>query len=709
MYPAKEVSMAGQKGGGTQRLLAEFPAPSMDEWKEEVVRLLKGAPFDKKMLTATHEGITLRPMYTAEDTEGLPFLGTSPGEWPYLRGTEALGRRPGGWLVAQDLPFADPGAFNEAVRHDLERGQGAVTILLDAAGYRGLDADQAEAWMVGRDGTSISAFADAAAALEGIAPETPILVIGGAGSIPAAALVVAALKAKGADLSTLSLTLGNDPLGFLAANGRLPMSVDEAFDAAASLTNWAAAEAPGARTLVACGFPYFEAGANAVQQLAFALSSSLAALRAMEARGVEIENAASRMTFRLKVGGHFFMEIAKLRAMRVLWAQLARACGAGDGAAKICLHAKTGRLNKTLFDPHANILRGTTEAFAAIAGGVDALHVCPYDEALGGQPSALGRRVARNTQMILREESRLGHVVDLAGGSWAVETLTHQLITAAWQLFREVEAMGGLQKALEAGFVQRSILEVAKARRRAVAARTDVIVGTNQYPNPLEGPPEGPPENAPEAAAHAAVQARCGPAAAAARRGRATSKDFSSLVDLAPKSTLGEITAALGRSGSVRVEPLAAFRLSADFEALRSAVVRERKGRPDVFLANLGPIGAFMPRLDFTRGFFQVGGFAVEDRRWFKTPEEAAGAALDSGAPIIVAVGLDDAYVEQVPAFAKAVKAAGAGPARTLLVAGLLKDHAEAFKEAGVDGFIHVRSDVHAVLSGLAKGLGVTV
>jgi methylmalonyl-CoA mutase len=639
-------------------------------------------------------------MYTAEDVKGLPFQDTGPGEWPYLRGTEAPGERGRGWLVAQDLPFAEPAAFNEAVRHDLGRGQEALTLLLDAAGYRGLDADQAEAWMVGKDGTSISTYADAVAALEGVPPETPILVIGGMGSIPAAALVVAALKAKGADFAKLNLTLGNDPLGFLAANGQLPISVDEAFDAVASLTNWAIAGAPKARTIVACGFPYFEAGANAVQQLAFTLASAVAALRAMEARGVSVENAASRMVFRLKVGGHFFMEIAKLRAMRVLWAQLARVCGASDAAAKIRLQTKNGRLNKTRFDAHANILRGTLEAFAAIAGGMDTLHICPYDEALGGPPSNLGRRIARNTQIILREESRLDHVADLAGGSWAVETLTYQLVTAAWKLLQEVEAAGGLNKALDTGFVQKSISEVAKARRRAIATRSDVIVGTNQYPNPLEAEP------ATAEIDHAALQARLGAAAKKVRKGQASSKDFGTLVDAAPKSTLGEIFAALGRPVGIKVEPLTAFRLSGDFEALRSAILKGRKGKLDVFLANLGPTGAYMPRLDFTRGFFQVGGLTVEDKRWFKTPQEAADAALGSGAPIVVAVGLDDTYLEQVPIFAKALKTKGGA---TLLVAGLLKDHAEAFKAAGVDDFIHVKSDVHAVLSGLAKGLGVSL
>ncbi|MDR0499523.1 MAG: acyl-CoA mutase large subunit family protein [Holophagales bacterium] len=691
--------MADHKNPGVgERLLSEFPAPSLDAWKEEVIRLLKGAPYEKKMLTPTYEGITLQSIYTAEDTKDLPFQDTLPGEWPYLRGTEALGKRLNGWLVAQELPFADPKDFNEALRYDLERGQNAVTILLDAAGYRGLDADQAETDMVGRNGTSVSAFADAVQLLDGIDPAIPTMVVGGAGSIPAAALVVAAMQAKGADLTKANLTLGNDPLGFLAVNGQLPMSVEEAFDGLASLTNWAIASAPKTKTLVACGFPYFESGANSVQQLAFTLSSAVAALRAMETRGISVENAASRMVFRLKVGGHFFMEIAKLRAMRVLWAQVARACGASDEAAKICMQTKNGRLNKTQFDPYVNMLRGTTEAFAAIAGGADTLHIGAYDEALGGQPSNLGRRIARNTQIVLREESRLDHVVDLAGGSWAVETLTHQLITAAWKLFREVEAMGGLQKALETGFVQKAIGEIAKARRKAVAARTDVIVGTNQYPNALEAEPEI------KKIDHAAIKASLGAKAAAARKGQAKSKDFTALLNAAPKSTLGELSQAMGRSGSIKVEPLSVFRTTEALETLRKAMIRARKGKTDVFLANLGPIGAYMPRLDFTRTFFQVGGFSVEDKSWFKTPEEAAKAAIDSGAPIIVAVGLDDTYVEQVPALAGTIKASGA---KTVLVAGLLKDSADAFKAAGVDDFIHVKSDVHAVLSGLAKGLEV--
>ncbi len=679
-----------------ERLFSEFPAPSLEQWREEVVRLLKGAPFEKKMLAATYEGITLQPIYTPEDVKNLPFQDTLPGEWPYLRGTEPLGKRLQGWLVAQELPFPDAKSFNEALQHDLGRGLTAINFHLDEAGQAGLDADQADAALVGMGGTNLSTYADAVQALEGVDVKTPLAVVGAEGAVPAAALMVAALQAKGADLKTADLSLGFDPLGVLACKGSLPMTVEQAYDELADLTTWAVSNAPKARTLVACGHPYHEAGANAVQELAFTLASAVATLRALETRGVSVEEAASRVLFRLSIGGHFFMEVAKFRAARVLWAQVVRLSGGSDEAAKLRLFAKSGHANKTQFDAYVNMLRGTTEAFSAVVGGVDMLHVGSFDEVLSQIPTDQGRRVARNTQIMLREESRLDQVVDLAGGSWTVETLTHQLVTAAWKLFQEVEAMGGFQKALEQGFVQAKIAEVATARRKAVTGRTDVIVGTNQYANALEAIPEV------KTLDHAGLKAALAPKVS--RTGVVEGRGFAALLTAAPKATLGQLTAALARTAGPKVEALKGFRAAEAIETLRKAVMTKRAGKTDVFLCNLGPIGAYMPRLDFTRGFFQVGGFTVSDQAWFSTPEEAAQAALESGAPIIVAVGLDDTYVAQVPALATALKVGGA---QTVLVAGLLKDHADAFKAAGVNDFVHVRSDVHAVLGGLAKTLEV--
>lgn len=682
------------------KLLSEFPAPTMEQWREEVVRLLKGAPYEKKMLSTTYEGITLSPIYTEDDVRNLPFHGTLPGQWPYLRGTEPLGKRLTGWRVAQELKFPDAKSLNEALRQDLERGQTVINLHLDEAGQRGMDADQSDAELLGVDGTSLSTIEEARQVLEGLDPQTPMAVIAAESSVPAAALMIAALKEKGADLQNLELYLGFDPLGVLACKGSLPMPLEQAYDELFDLTHWATHNAPEARTLVACGHPYLEAGGNALQELAFTLSSALATLRAMESRGMKVEDAANRMTFRMSIGSQFFMEIAKLRALRVLWAQLVRHCGGSDQASKIKLFAKSARYNKSQFDPHTNMLRSTTEAFAAVVAGVDMLHVGAFDEVLGGAPSELGRRVARNTQLMLREEAKLDHVVDLAGGSWAVESLTAQLIEAGWKLFQEVERMGGYLKALESGFVQTKIKEVAAARRKAINNRSDIIVGVNQYSNHLEGLPDE------RRIDHAALQGALGPKAAAKRTNMVSGKFFEALVAAAPESTLNQLTLALDRCGGPKVEALVVKRAAEEFETLRKAVLnyRQKHSTPQVFMANLGPVGAYMPRLDFTRGFFQTAGFLVEDQQSFSSAAEAATAALASQAPIIIAVGLDDTYVEQVPELAKTLKAGGA---KTVLLAGLLKDQADAFKTAGVDDFIHIKSDAYSVLCSLAKSLEV--
>lgn len=254
--------------------------------------------------------------------------------------------------------------------------------------------------------------------------------------------------------------------------------------------------------------------------------------------------------------------------------------------------------------------------------------------------------------------------------------------------------------ALETGYVQSRILEVADARRTAVSARTETIVGVNQYANALEAMPEV------KTLDHASLKASLGAKSKAARKGSVAGRTFAELLNAAPNATLNQLTQALGRKPGPKVQALQVMRAAESFETLRKGVLAFRQGKatPQIFLANLGPVGAYMPRLDFTRGFFQVGGFQVEDQHAFNSPQEAAQAALQSGAPIVVAVGLDDTYIAQVPELAAALKKGGV---KTVLVAGLLKEQIEAFKAAGVDDFIHIKSDVLAVLSGLAEGLGV--
>lgn len=706
-----------------ERLLAAFPVPSLEEWHQEVVKLLKGVPFEKKMLTPTCEGITLKPLYTAADVADLGFPAVLPGDAPFPRGTRPLGYREGPWLVAQELPYPTYEEFNQALRDGLERGQTAVNLLLDRATQAGLDPDMARVGDVGAGGTSIASLVGLARALDGVDLETvPILVQPGSAALPFAALLVAYLRRHGKDLTRLRGALGMDPLCGLVTLGELPVSLARAYDELATLTRWAAAHAPGVATLAAYGFPYHDSGASAVQELAFALATAVEHLRQLEARGIDVETAARRTLVGLSVGSHFFMEVAKLRAARMLWSQVVQACGGSETAARLMLHARSSTWNKTAYDPYTNILRATTEAFAAVLGGCDSLHVAPFDEALG-LPSELGRRIARNTQTILREEVHLDALVDPAGGAWAVEALTAQVAEKAWSLFQQVEAEGGMLAALGKGIPQRLVAEVAAERGKAIAARRESILGVNVYPNPSETRPvrRQPDHAALHAARAARLQAlRCSQEHAENVRVLESLQHilesrpedlFESLVHAAAQgATIGEFAKTL-RAGDVpgpRVTPVRIHRAAEPFEALRERVEAWREGQgegPQVFVAAVGTLAELMPRLDFTRGFFQVGGMAIDAARTFASAGEAQAAAIASGAPIVVVLSTDERYPALVPALAGALKAAR--PEVLLVLAGYPRDHVEAFRQAGIDEFIHVRSDVHATLVALAARIGV--
>lgn len=706
-----------------ERLLAEFPPASLAMWHEEVVKLLKGAPFEKKMLTLTYEGITLKPLYTAEDMAGLQATATMPGEPPFLRGASLLGYRGKPWWVAQELPYPTYEELNQALRLDLERGQTAVNLLLDRATQAGLDPDMAAPGEVGAGGTSIASVIGLARALDGVDLETvPILVQPGSAALPFAALLVAYLRRQGKDVSRLQGALGMDPLCGLVANGELPVSVVRAYDELATLTRWAATNAPQVATVSAYGFPYHDSGASAVQELAFTLAVAVEHLRQLETRGIEVEWSAPRVLFGLSVGSQFFMEVAKLRAARMLWARVVQASGGSEDAARMRLHVRSSSWNKTAFDPHTNILRATTEAFAAVLGGCDSLHVVPFDEPLG-LPSELGRRIARNTQTILRDEVHLDALIDPAGGSWAVEALTVEVAEKAWTVFQNIEAAGGMLAALEAGIPQRMVAEVAAERAKAIAGRRDPVLGVNIYPNPGEGRPV---RRMPDLAAlHAARSARLQELRCSQEHTENVrvleslqhilesrpEELFEALVDAASKgATIGEFSKTLRSSDGPRprVTPVRVHRGAEQIEALRERVLawQERQGASaQVFVAAVGTLAEIMPRLDFSRGFFQVGGLVVDAARTFATAAEAEAAALASKAPIVVVLATDERYPGLVPELAPALKRAR--PGVTLVLAGFPKDHVEAFRQAGIDEFIHMRSDVHATLVAMAERIGV--
>ncbi|MBN2171964.1 MAG: acyl-CoA mutase large subunit family protein [Candidatus Krumholzibacteriota bacterium] len=698
----------------------DFPPADRETWRAEVERLLQGAPFEKRMLTKTLEGITLQPLYGAGDAADLPEADGLPGFPPFVRGGHAAA----GWEIAQFLGYADPTAFNRELLHDLARGQSAVVLPLDRASRLALDPDQAAPDAVGVDGVSIASVADLDTALADVDLErVPVYLQSGASGMPYLALYVALARRRGVEPAALPGAVAMDPLGELASQGSLSQSLDWAFVSMAEMTAWAAEQAPMLGTMWCHGGPYRDGGASVTQELAFVLATAITYLREMEKRGLPPETVAPRIRFSFAQGDNLFMEIAKLRAARLLWNRVLEACGLPPELRRMWIHARGADYTKTLYDPYVNMLRTVAETFAGAVGGADSQHAAPFDAHL--RPAdEFSRRVARNTQLVLRDEALLGRVADPAGGSWFVERLTADVAEAAWALLGDVERRGGMVAALVQGFPQDQVTAVAAARDEVLASRRDVIVGTNKYPNPSETRLVLPrtdsspfhARRAREVRALREPEARRRDLAALEQLGRRRDADARTIAQTvieaaAQGATVGEIVAARcatdGEPPRVRLIPR--WRAAEPFERLRGAVERRRaeRGGCRVFLATLGSAGRIMARLDFAASFFAVGGFEVLRDEGHDTPAAAAAAAVSSGAEVVAVCGRDEDYAEGAPAVARAVKAGRPGAVVVLAGKPADDDQRRHLEQAGVDRCIHLQSDVLAELGDIAARLGV--
>ncbi len=709
-----------------QPLLAEFPTASGEQWKTLVEAELKGAPFDKRMLTATPEGITLRALYRGVDTPLPPHAASLPGFAPFVRGTRASGYLSHPWEVSQEIAVPGAAEFNDAARSGLDRGLTALNIVLDRATRQGADPDWAQPGEVGVGGLSLASLEDLARALEGIDLEkVPLFIRSGASGMPVGALLVALARERGCDPARLQGCIEIDPLGVLSHEGRLPQSLEAAFLEMASLTSWAARHAPRLQTICVHSRAWHEAGAHAAQELAFTLATALEYLRELHARGLAVEDAAPRIRFAYTVGTRFFMEIAKLRAARLLWARLVSALGASEASQRASLHVRTSLINKTRYDPYVNILRSAVEAFSGVLGGCDSMQVGPFDEVLR-PPTEFSQRVARNQQLVLRDECHLTRVIDPAGGSWFVESLTNDLARQAWGVFQEIERQGGMTRCMRAGWPQRECAKTAEARLRSVAQRRESLIGTNVYANAAEKPLEVPPVD------HATFHRRRSQQIASARtaaddaRHRGVLDRLGSIVDRMEKdnnkdlfeaciaaaiagATLGEITRAarIQDRPDAPITPVCLVRLAEGFERIRHAVdaYATRTGqRPIVFLANMGPVRQHKARADFARGFLEAAGLDVISPAGFATPDEAAAAAIEAKASIVCICSTDETYPALVGPLIHSLRAVR--PGMIVVLAGHPPDQVEAHKAAGVDAFVHMRADAVEVLAQITRKLG---
>ena len=697
------------------KLLSDFAVPTLEVWRAEVERLLKGTPFAKKMFTDTLEGLSVGPMYTADDTRDLPWGEGLPGQAPFLRGARAAGFQAEPWLVAQELPLPTCEAFNQALLGDLGRGQTAVNLVLDQAGHEGLDPDQASCDLVGVGGTSLGSLADLETALEGVdLAETPFLVQAGSSFLAVSAMLIALLKKQGIDGELLRGCVGSDPIFGLAQGGRIPVSLEQVYDELAVQARNAAERAPALRSLPVFEDPWHEGGADSALSLGLTLATAVHTMRAMEKRGIGPDATAARIQFFVSIGSDFFMEIAKLRALRMLWSDILTASGCPEGAGRAPIHARTSRRTQSVLDPHVNMLRATTQAMSAVLGGADSLHVSPFDESFRG-PDEFSRRIARNVQLILARECRFDQVADPVGGSWYVESLTRDLARAAWEHFQTIEKAGGILEGLESGLVQKMVAEAAARRAERLATRRDVLIGTNQYPDSTDAPDPDPEMDHEEfhrqrsasletqrtsstqeghllVLAHLEKIMEAGP-----------DRMMERMIDAASEgATLGELTGVLRHdtASDLEVEPIPLRRDAEPFENLRDRVKELGRTNADgarVLLACLGDVARYMPRLEFTRRFFRTGGFEVIEQGFFTDAAAAVEAARACGARTVALVGLDDTYKETA-----AEVAANLGeldPPSMIFLAGQTEI-------SGVDETIHARSDVLDVLGRLAAKMG---
>lgn len=613
----------------TLALASEFPATSAAQWRALVDAALKGADFDKRLVSRSYDGIRIEPLY------------------PRAQGDVVPGRAAGApWTILQRVDHPDPAAANAEALHDLENGATGLLLVtagsVGAHGY-GLDGSQA-ALSRALDGVYLDA---------GVTIETDLSTQTKDAGVNLAAVV----KARGVDPAATDIRFAHDPLGLMARAGVAPRPWAETTTLLGGMIDQLATQGFKGPFVVADGRAVHDAGGSEAQELAFVLGNAVAYLRLLADRGVALDRARRMIFFRLAADADEFLTIAKFRALRKLWARVETACGLTPEPATVT--AETAWRMMTARDPYVNMLRATIAVTAAALGSANAISVLPFTAALG-LPDRFARRVARNTQLILLEESNLARVTDPAAGAGGLEALTDALCRSAWTLFQEIEAKGGAPEAIVTGFLQDKIAATRAARAAAVAKRREPLTGTSEFPH-------------------------LGEAAVA-------------VLDVPRAATPATAPAFTG---------LPAARLSEPFEKLRDASdarLAKTGARPKVFLANLGKPSDFTARTTFAKNFYEAGGIEAVGNDGFKDQGEMIAAFKASGAKLACLCSSDEVYGREAVDAAKALAAAGA----TVHLAGRPGENEAAWRAAGIDTYIYAGGDVLATLQAIHARLGVS-
>jgi methylmalonyl-CoA mutase len=695
---------------------SDFPKIDRATWQKEVEADLKGVPFAKRMIFNTYEGIELQALYTeqvfptAVDPAGLP------GYPPFVRGAQPLGNVLTNWDIRQEHAHPDAAVANIQILEDLNGGVTSIDLRLDAAVRHGLDADDPRAAaLTGRDGVSLSSVAD----MDRLANRVQLAAAGfyldaGAAFLPAASLYVAHANRIGLPLSELRGGFNADPLKALAREGGLPVPLETALRQMADLAAWTAENAPQMTAVTVSSAPYHNAGATAVADIAFTIATGLDYLRALTDAGLDVSTAARQITFSIGLGCRFYLAISKIRAIRRLWATIVAASGGTAEAQKMVLRVSTGRRVLTRRYQSLNILRNTVACYAGAVAGADIITTTPFD-APAGLPTEAGRRSARNTQLILAEECHLRQVVDPVGGSWYIEWYTNEVARSAWTMFQQIEAQGGMTKAVVSGWVAEQIKHTAEARERDIATRKVAVVGVSEHPILTEHQADQEPPDYHQLTAsavrrltdwrrqHGRPAALDALASVPAGSGLLTAAAIAAAM---AGATLGQIAEKLVPDSSepMMMAPLPVHRYDDAFEELRDAAeaFASRHGnRPRVFLAGVGSIAEQAARKTYATEFFEAGGFEVLAREAKFDVDEAVTAFAATSARIAVICSTDKRYATVVAELAPKLKAAGAA---VVVLAGHPGQSEAAYRAAGVDRFIYVRCDVPETLWSLLRG-----
>ncbi|MDH4020329.1 MAG: methylmalonyl-CoA mutase [Xanthomonadales bacterium] len=463
--------------------MSKFSKKTLDDWRELAVKECKGKPVDA-LTWETPEGIAVKPLYTAEDLEGLEHLDSMPGTAPFVRGPKATMYAGRPWTVRQYAGFSTAEKSNAFYRKNLESGQTGLSVAFDLATHRGYDSDHPRVvGDVGKAGVAIDSVEDMKILFDGIPLDRMSVSMTMNGAVlPIMAMYIVAASEQDVSLEQLSGTLQNDILKEFMVRNTYIYPPAPSMRIVSDIIAFASGNMPRFNSISISGYHMQEAGATCAQELAYTIADGIEYVRAAIASGLDVDDFAPRLSFFFGIGMNFFMEVAKLRAARLLWSKLMMEKFEPKNTRSLMLrtHCQTSGVSLTANDPHNNIMRTTIEAMAATLGGTQSLHTNSFDEALA-LPTEFSARIARNTQLVLREEAGITRVVDPLAGSYYVESLTNELAAAAQQLIEEVEEMGGMTRAVESGMPKMRIEEASALRQARVDRGEDVIVGVNKY------------------------------------------------------------------------------------------------------------------------------------------------------------------------------------------------------------------------------------